>query len=712
MERCQVAEMYDHALDVLRESLANAAAEFHEHQWESISTLMEDRARLLVVQRTGWGKSAVYFIATRLMREQGYGPTIIISPLLALMRNQIESAAGYGVRLGSINSANTRQQNDHTVTELLADRLDAIIISPEQLSKPDFNERVLQPVADRVGLLVIDEAHCISDWGHDFRPDYKRIINLLPFLPVNVPVLATTATANERVMTDVCARLGDDITVFRGNLTRETLRLQCISFPRRSQRLAWLAETLPTLPGTGIIYTATTRDAELVARWLRDRGLDVEAYYGTFAGMSREASQVRRLRLEDRLLNNDIKALVATSALGMGYDKPDIAFVIHYQSPGSVVSYYQQVGRAGRAIPEARGVLLSGGEDDDIQQYFIKQAFPHERLVEDILELLEHSDRPLRKSDILVAVNGMNMKIEAALKFLLAESPAPIVVAERSPIRYARTIEDYQLPHEAIARLSGLKEQEWRVMQEYVEHEDCLMRFLAVQLDDDSQGPCGRCANCDPANALPTEYTFDTGQAAAAFIENVMIEIEPRKQAGPAHFPHDQLPYRLAAEGLLAEPGRALCRWGEAGWGEVAMHGKAHGQFDPRLVGASMRLIRGRWQPEPAPTWVTYVPSHQHPELVANFAVQLAAALELPCVDAVQKTRRNQPQKDMQNSQFRCSNLDGVFAIADDIPDGPVLLIDDAVDSRWTFTVIAALLRWAGSGPVFPFAIMSTATSS
>lgn len=706
-----MTESHARALELLRESLSDPAAEFHEHQWESISTLVEDRARLLVVQRTGWGKSAVYFIATKLLREQGFGPTIIISPLLALMRNQIDSAAKHGVKLGSINSSNSQEENELTIASVVEDELDAIIVSPEQLSKPDFNKRVLDEISDRVGLFVIDEAHCISDWGHDFRPDYKRIINIIPFLPVNMPILATTATANKRVMDDVCAQLGDDIQLFRGGLTRQSLHLQTISFPKRTQRLAWLADTLPKLDGTGIIYTATTRDAEQVAKWLRGRGLDVESYYGTFSGMSSEESRKRRLWLEERLLNNDIKALVATSALGMGYDKPDLSFVIHYQSPGSVVSYYQQVGRAGRAIPKAHGVLLSGGEDNDIQQYFIQQAFPKEWLVEKILEVLEGADEPLRMADILSRVNGSNKKTEAALKFLLAESPAPVIIAQQVPIKYAGTVIDYQLPHEAIARLSELKENEWRVMQGYVEHKECLMNFLSHQLDDEVEEPCGRCANCDPDQALSTDYLHETGLAAAAFMENVMIEIPPRKLAGTGKFPIDEFPYSLGREGLLHEPGRALCRWGEAGWGEIAMLGKKAGKFDPRLVGASAKLINRRWLPEPYPEWVTFVPSHQHPELVADFAHQLAEKLGLPCLAAVNKVKKNRPQKIMENSEFRCRNLDGVFKIDADMPEGPVLLVDDAVDSRWTFTVISALLLRAGSGPVFPFAIMSTSTT-
>ena len=701
----------DQALTLLRNSLDNQEANFHEHQWESISTLVENRGRLLVVQRTGWGKSAVYFIATQLLRKQGYGPTIIISPLLALMRNQIDSAAKYGVKLGTINSSNTDDENNQTIVNIQNENLDAIIISPEQLSKPSFNDDVLRPMANRVGLFVIDEAHCISDWGHDFRPDYKRIVNILPFLPENMPVLATTATANQRVMNDVCVQLDDNIQVYRGKLTRESLHLQNIAFPKRSQRLAWLADTLPQLDGTGIIYTATTRDADQVSEWLKSRGISVESYHGGI-------DSTLRLELEDSLLKNKLKALVATSALGMGYDKPDLSFVIHYQSPGSVVSYYQQVGRAGRAIPKAYGILLSGNEDDDIQQYFIQQAFPQEQLVQDILAILEISDRGLSKNEIQARVNGRPKKIESALKFLSAESPAPIMISQQRPIKYSRTIIDYQLPHEAIARLNQIKEHEWSVMQEYLHHKECLMQFLSHQLDDNSSESCKKCINCNKSGSLSTDYSHETGLAAAEFMENISIIIEPKKRAGngveqaASRFPVYQLPFNLVNNDLQHESGRALSRWGEAGWGEIAMHGKRNGHFDVRLVDASAKLILHRWQPEPYPKWVTYVPSKRHPDLVPDFAVKLADRLGLPCINAVNIINDNYPQKRMENSDFRCKNLDGVFEIESELPEGSLFLIDDAFDSGTTFMVISALLRRAGSGLVYPFALMSTSTSA
>ncbi len=701
----------DQAVALLRNSLSDKEGNFHEHQWESISTLVEDRGRLLVVQRTGWGKSAVYFIATKLLRNQGYGPTIIISPLLALMRNQIDSASKYGVKLGTINSSNTDSENDQTVAKIQNEELDAIIISPEQLSKTCFNDDVLRPMANRVGLFVIDEAHCISDWGHDFRPDYKRIVNILPYLPENIPVLATTATANQRVMNDICIQLGDNILVYRGKLIRESLHLQTIAFPKRSQRLAWLSDTLPQLDGTGIIYTATTRDADQVSEWLKSRGINVESYHGGIDG-------IRRLELEDSLLNDRLKALVATSALGMGYDKPDLSFVIHYQSPGSVVSYYQQVGRAGRAIPKAYGVLLSGSEDNDIQYYFIQQAFPQEQLVQQILSVLEESNGGFSKNEIQARVNGRPKKIESALKFLSAESPAPIMISQQRPIKYSRTVIDYQLPHETIARLGQIKEHEWSIMQAYLHHKGCLMQFLSHQLDDEYSKPCKKCINCNQNETLSTEYSHETGLAAVEFIGNILFIIEPKKRAGngvaqaASRFPFYQFPFNLVKNDLQHEPGRSLSRWGEAGWSEIAMRGKQNGHFDARLVDASAKLILRRWQPEPFPRWVTYVPSKRHPDLVSDFAVKLADKLGLPCINAVNIINDNYPQKEMENNDFRCKNLDGVFGIAPQISEEPLFLIDDAFDSGTTFMVISALLRRAGSGLVYPFALMSTSTST
>jgi ATP-dependent DNA helicase RecQ len=412
------------ALALLRRALDDRQVDFRDGQWEAIEALVNRRARLLVVQRTGWGKSSVYFIATRILRDRGLGPTLIVSPLLALMRNQMEAAGRLGIRALSINSTNRSTWPDLS-REILTDQADALIISPERLANDEFVQGVLLPVAQKIGLLVVDEVHCISDWGHAFRPDYRRLVSVVQRMPRNMPILGTTATATDRVVADVQAQLGD-VAVQRGPLIRETLALQNIRLPDQSGRLAWLAEHLPELPGTGIIYTLTKLDADQVADWLSGRGIDARAYYSGARGEGFEDSDAYRQYLEDLLLRNQIKALVATPALGMGFDKPDLGFVVHYQAPGSVISYYQQVGRAGRAVDSAVGVLLSGREDGNIQEYFRATAFPRPTDVQAILDALADND-DLTVGQLEQLVNLRKGKIEDALKYLSVESPAPVI---------------------------------------------------------------------------------------------------------------------------------------------------------------------------------------------------------------------------------------------------------------------------------------------
>lgn len=698
------------ALELLRQGVSSPTANFHEDQWEAIDAVVNLRSRLICVQRTGWGKSSVYFISTKLLREQGHGPTIIISPLLALMRNQIESAAKYGVTLGTVNSSQSPEQNTLNKQQLLSGHLDALIIAPEQLANDEFVSGVIIPA--NPGLFVIDEAHCISDWGHDFRPDYRRISRVLGNI-ADTPVLATTATATGRVVEDVVEQLsveGQQIYLLRGQLTRESIHLQNIHLPKRSQRLAWLAHIILQIDGTGIVYATTINDAFLVAAWLRSCGIVAEGYAGSIPGLNKAENAVKREQLEQALLNNRLKVLVSTSALGMGFDKGDLAFVIHYQSAGSVVSYYQQVGRAGRNIDIAYGVLLSGDEDQEIQNYFIREAFPKEALVHDLLGLLEEdSCDGLKKADLEAQLNYAPMKIEAALTFLKAEYPTPIV--KEGPL-FKRTINPYALPTEMIERLSERKIGEWQEIQAYLRENSCLMQVLAKALDDELATPCGKCANCDPANAFEATYPYDLGQRAVEFLGNTMIIIEPKKQAGNGHaqaasrFQEYDFPYRFGD--LAHEAGAALCHWGEAGWGEIAAAGKRAHAFDPRLADACVTMINERWQPNPMPTWVTYVPSQNYPKLVKDFAELVAEKLGLECIETVVKVNETAPQKRMENSDFRCKNLDGAFVVQNVREGEPVLLIDDASDSGWTFAVIAALLRREESGPVFPMAVMST----
>lgn len=691
------------AEQLLQRALGNPGARFREGQWEAIDSLVNQRQKLLVVERTGWGKSSVYFIATRILRDQGKGPTLIVSPLLALMRNQIVAAERLGIRALSINSTN-KDEWPRLNREILADQVDALLISPERLANDDFVQHVLLPVANRIGMLVVDEAHCISDWGHDFRPDYQRLVNVLRRLPANLPVLGTTATANNRVVKDVLAQLGE-IGVQRGPLARETLALQTLRLPDQSARLAWLAEHLPELPGTGIVYTLTKRDAEQVAEWLRQKGIVAQAYYSGVEHPDFAGSNAYRVFLEDQLLDNQIKALVATTALGMGYDKPDLGFVVHYQAPGSIVAYYQQVGRAGRAIDHAVGVLMSGREDDDIQEYFRNSAFPDESHVHAILRALGESDG-LAVRDIEEAVNLRQGQIEKVLKLLSVENPSPVF---KQGTKWVRTPVSYRIDHARIARLTAQRELEWEEVQAYLDTRQCLMEYLGRSLDDPNPRACGRCSVCRGSPVVNESFTRELAADAARFLRHAEQPLECKKQVAKGAFSRYGWRGNLAAE-LRAETGRILSRWGDAGWGRVVADDKHAGRFRDDLVYAAAEMLEERWRPEPRPEWVTCIPSLRHPSLVPDFAERLAGRLGLPYLPVIQKTQDNEPQKMQQNRFHQCRNLDGAFSVAPGIPSGPVLLLDDVVDSAWTMTVAAALLREAGAGPVWPMALATTST--
>lgn len=545
----------------------------------------------------------------------------------------------------------------------------------------------------------MDEAHCISDWGHDFRPDYRRIVRILNALPGNIPVLATTATANDRVVGDIVAQLGPNLEVQRGTLARASLRLQNIYLKSQAERMAWLAKVLPDLPGSGIVYTLTVRDAQRVAEWLQSQHIDAEAYFG---GLPTEQREI----LENRLLNNTLKALVSTVALGMGFDKPDLGFVVHFQRPASVVHYYQQVGRAGRAVDDAYGVLLNGTEDDAIAEFFIRSAFPTPADVDALLKVLKSATAPLSVRELQQHLNLAAGKIEKILKFLSLESPAPV---QKVPGGYVLNPVRWQMPVERIDRITGLRVEELQQMSAYMASKDCLMQFLAEALNDADAEPCGRCAAC-AGSLLPEGIPEELSQAAVRFLDRLENPIEPRKQ-WPAGLSNPSLRGRIPAE-VQAQEGRSLCRWGVPGWGEMVRKGKQiDHRFDDRLVDASARLVKNRWKPEPAPRWITCVPSRRHVGLVADFANRLAQQLGLPFVQCIEKTRDTEPQKTRANSFQQAQNLVDAFVVNTGLVRAdPVLLVDDMVDSRWTFTQLAVLLRQAGSGPVYPFALADTST--
>lgn len=689
---------------MLQRGLNNLNARFREGQWEAISALVNDRRRVLVVQRTGWGKSMVYFLATRILRDQGRGPTLIISPLLALMRNQEMAARRINLEARIITGNNSSQWDD-IEEELYKNSVDLLLISPERLANQRFQSNVLRyPV--NFGLIVVDEAHCISDWGHDFRPDYRRIVGLIKNMPPNLPVVGTTATANDRVIDDIKQQFGDMI-IQRGKLTRDSLKLQAIVLPDQASRMAWLAEQIPNLGGTGIVYVLTKRDAVNVARWLRSVGIDALSYYSGMKDDNFGDSEAYRRHIEASFLDNSVKVLVATMALGMGYDKPDVGFVIHYQAPGSAIAYYQQVGRAGRALPSAVGILLSGKEDTDINEFFRNNAFPSEEIVRRFLNFVKRHDG-VKISEIERGLNLRKDQINKVIKYLSVQPQSPI---SKRGTEWIHSAVRYEMDREAIQRITKQRESEWEQIQAYIKTKSCRMAFLQHALSDsDNIVNCNRCENCTGIYPVSVVFRHELVLRALNFIKKSEFPIKPRIRIPAEACSIYEFRGNLPAD-MRALEGRVLSQWADAGWGRLVKEGKDAGHFEDELVDAIAKMITTRWNPDPFPKWLTCIPSARNPYLVRSFSRRLSQKLGLAFRDVLVATGKSEPQKLQQNTFYQCKNLDGAFRVRGVVPESPVFLVDDIVDSGWTFTIAAALLRQAGSGEVYPVALTSTANS-
>ncbi|HEY6497147.1 MAG TPA: DEAD/DEAH box helicase [Trebonia sp.] len=699
-------------------ALAGDHARLREDQWTAIRALVAEQRRALVVQRTGWGKSAVYFVATALLRAQGAGATVIVSPLLALMRNQVDAAARAGIHARTINSANLEEW-EQVHAEIRDGTVDVLLVSPERLNNPGFRDNVLPQLTESAGLIVIDEAHCISDWGHDFRPDYRRIRTLLATLPPGIPVLATTATANARVTEDVAEQLrfspgradedaGDesadsDVLVLRGTLDRESLRLAVVGLPTAPMRMAWLAANLASgaLPGSGIIYTLTVAAAYETAAFLRDQGIEVTAYSG-------KDDQAKRLAAEEDLLANRVKALVATSALGMGFDKPDLGFVVHLGAPQSPVAYYQQIGRAGRGVERADVVLLPGREDRDIWAYFASLAFPPEGPVHTTLDMLSEAGRPLSTAAIETHVDLSRGRLEMMLKVLDVDG-----AVARTTGGWAATGRPWTYDRERYERVARERSREQQAMLDYQATGECRMEFLRRELDDPEATACGRCDNCT-GQPWPADVTEAGATAARERLARPGIGVEPRKM-----WPTGMKELGIDASGKIpsgriAEPGRAVGRLTDVGWGVTLRALFAEGAPDQPVTGQladAVVKVLAAWDWAQRPVSVVTMPSRSRPVLIGSLGERIASIGRLTYLGALGYATPDGPGARRHNSAQRLASLWHSIVVPDDLrtalgqPDGPVLLIDDQIDTGWTMTVAAARLRDAGAPAVLPLAL-------
>ncbi|WP_426302192.1 RecQ family ATP-dependent DNA helicase [Arthrobacter sp. R-11] len=707
----EITSTRQEALQVLRELVGNPEAGFHDGQYEAIEALVDAGRRALVVQRTGWGKSAVYFVSSLLLRRRGSGPTLIVSPLLALMRDQVAAAARAGVRAVAINSANQLDW-DTVHAQLAADEVDVLLVSPERLTNPTFRENQLPELIRSTGLLVIDEAHCISDWGHDFRPDYRRIADLIDRLPGTVPVLATTATANSRVVHDIEEQLGAGVLTIRGSLGRESLRLGVLNLANSRDRLGWLLTHLSDMPGSGIIYALTVSAAEDTARLLAEAGHEVLAYTGRTDPADRE-------RAEQRLKDNQVKALVATSALGMGFDKPDLGFVIHLGAPSSPVAYYQQVGRAGRGAANADVLLLPGQEDRDIWQYFATASMPSEEKAAAVLQVLGEAGTALSTVALEARVDLRRTPLELLLKVLSVDG-----AVERVGGGWRATGQPWFYDAERYARIAEARVDEQDSMIIYEDTAGCRMEYITAVLDDDSARPCGRCDNC-AGRWFPSDIAAEAADAAGRTLSRAGVAVEARLQ-WPSGM--DRLGVavkgRIKAGETVAE-GRALARLSDLGWGgalrELFAAGAADRGVDPAMLQACVQVLKewatgsagqGSWSGQERPAAVVSLPSRSKPLLVDSLARGIAGIGRMPYLGSLQLQHGGPTGGRGGNSAYRLAGVWDRLVVGPELAEAlaplagrSVLLVDDLVDSRWSVTVAGRALRQAGAGAVLPLVL-------
>lgn len=675
--------IYKQAEQIIKD-LYGPGAKFRDGQYEAIEATMT-RKRVLVVQRTGWGKSLVYFVCTKLMRKENKGVTMVVSPLIVLMENQIEAAEKMGLRCDVLNST-VKDRRAEILDALEKNETDLILVTPETLFSAEIQKRLKNI---RIGLFVIDEAHCISDWGHDFRLEYGDLKTVISSLPSAVPILATTATANDRVVNDLEKQLGNSVYVSRGPLTRESLSIQVLEMPSRISRYAWILDNINKLPGSGIIYCLTRRDCDYLSDFLQKNKINAEAYYSRDG----EEGAAKNKEIEEKFKKNEIKAIVATIKLGMGYDKGDIAFVIHYQMPSNIVSYYQQIGRAGRNIDRAYTFLMFGKEDEEILNYFIKTAFPGEKETKDIMDYISCNDG-VKQNQIQFDLNIRKSHMDKAISFLMHDG----FIRKEQQMYYA-TPKPFVYNKEHYDAVTAVRIKETEQMKKLAQTTACYSKFVVECLDDHSAHECGHCANClgrEIFSSIPTESSI---YVAEAYVNGLIIEFEPRKRwVYTEHAEPKKIP-------VPNKVGLCLAKYGDPGYGELVKKDKygSHKRFCDELVMKSKRVLRPSVK-ENKIEYVTCVPSLRS-DIVLDFSKRLAEALGLKFVELLKKNDTKQ-QKEMQNSAHQCANARNSFSLLNGVtvPD-KVLLVDDVVDSKWTLTACGYYLCEGGCKEVYPFAL-------
>lgn len=655
---------------------------FYDEQWRAISQLLQGH-RILMIERTGFGKSLCFQFPATLME----GVTVVFSPLIALMRDQVQALAALGIEARLINSEQDIELNRQTIADALAGRVKILYIAPERQESTEWIEATRQL---RLAMIVVDEAHTISVWGHDFRPAFRRIVNLVNLLPAGMPVLAATATATRRVQDDIERQIGRGITTIRGQLMRDNFRLHVIEVGSDDEKMAWLAANVAALPGTGLIYTGIRADTDLYARWLRYRGVEAVSYN---AGLDAET----RKDIERGLKANRWKCIVSTNALGMGIDKPDIRFIIHTQMPASPIHYYQEIGRAGRdGLPTDIILFFNGTRDEDgwshdcqLPRAFIDTAKPRTECYRQVIDALK--DDVLGERDIVKRCNLKSTQFRVIKADLIEQGIIREVKVARSK-KYEYQFGAPELDTSGFEQLRRAKMADLRAMRDYVSTREPRMAYLCRYLGD-ATPPVA--AGCDNTTEPRWTATLDAEMQAALddFRETYFPEITVAERK------NNIIDSVAGSYYGVSTVGRALRRSKYEGGGP----------FPDFLLGLTLKAYRKTFHNKHL-DFVMSVPPTVSGTLVEEFARRIASVLRVPYSPLLVKTRTTQVQKLFHSAYSKRDNISGAFALqgSADLRGTTILLVDDIFDSGATLKEIGRVLTAAGAKEIVPIVIAKT----
>ncbi len=648
---------------------------FHDNQWLVIEKLLAGQ-RILLIEKTGFGKSLCYqFTATQLE-----GTTIIFSPLIALMRDQVQKMSELGISANYISSQHTQEENDKTIEDALNGKIKIIYIHPARMENVQWldNSRKM-----KISMVVVDEAHCISTWGHDFIPSYRKIVNLVNLLPTSFPVLATTATATKRVETDITTQIGKNVLAIRGNLLRQNLNLFVIKVNTEDEKMVWLGEYIEKLQGTGLIYTGTKVASEIYSKWFEYLKINSTHYNSS---IDTETKKV----IELGLMNNNYKCVVSTNALGMGIDKPDIRFIIHTQMPVSPIHYYQEIGRAGRDDKQSIIILFyNPNEDNALPLSFIEGGRPSTDKYHKVITAIKNELLGLH--GIIKTTNLKQTQVNVILSDLIAQNII-VEINDKKSKKYEYKFNAPELNTKLFEELRDAKMLDFKEMLKYIETTKCRMKFLCNFLGDIREDNCGVCDN-DRNKIVKVTITKQWKDKLEDFRQTYfpVLEVENSKS------------------NLIN--GVAASFYGVSNVGEVLHRCKYEkgGDFPDWLLRLTLKAFYRHFEKEKFDI-ALYVPPTTSGDLVRNFAEKISNSLNIKLSHSLKKKRETQPQKIFQSGISKVDNIKDAFTIENntEINGKNILLIDDIYDSGATIKEIGKVLSKLGALKITPLVIAKT----